>query len=518
MSPFIFATLLLLLGALWSFIHLRQATSSSPNHQKYGKKLPPSPPSLPIVGNLHLLGKLPHRSLQNLAKKYGPIMSMRLGYVPATVVSSPRAAELFLKTHDTVFASRPKVQASQYLSFGARGMAFSEYGPYWRNVRKFCTLELLSVTKIDSFAAMRREELELLVRSLKEEAAARGVVDISEKVAMVVENMTYRMLFGRSRDDRFDLKANVQETIRLAGAFNLADYVPFLGALDLQGLTRRLKATSKALDKILDIIIDEHVHEDNSGHPRHATDFLDVMLSLMNKSTNTHDELSYMIDPTSIKAIMLDMISGAIETSATAIDWTLSELVRNPEIMRQLQEELRSVIGVDEMVEEKDLAKLDYLDMVIKESLRLHPVAPLLVPRESMEDIVIDDYYIPKKSRIIVNSWAIGRDPKVWSDNAEEFIPERFIGSNIELRGQDFELTPFGSGRRGCPGVHLGLINIRSVVAHFVHCFDWELPNGMPASELDMTENFGLSAPRANHLLAIPRYRQVSETCEEVIL
>uniref|UniRef100_A0A5B7CBY6 Cytochrome P450 CYP736A12-like n=1 Tax=Davidia involucrata TaxID=16924 RepID=A0A5B7CBY6_DAVIN len=498
MSPFILATLLVL---LWSFVHLRR------NHKKHGRKLPPGPPTFPIIGNLHMLGKLPHRSLQKLAKKYGPIMSMRLGYVPTIIISSPQAAELFLKTHDTVFSSRPKGQVSEYLWYGTQGIGFSEYGPYWRNARKFCTLELLSVTKIDSLVAMRREELELSVRSLKEVAEAHEVVDVSDKVARLIENMTSRMLFGRSINDQFDLKAVVAEVIRLVGAFNLADYVPFLGPLDLQGLTRGLKATSKAMDKILETIIDEHVQESNGGHQKHAMDFVDVMLSLMNKSTNTHDQLSYMIDPTKIKAIILDMITGTVETAATAIDWTLVELIRHPKVMRKLQEELQSVMGVNGMIEETDLAKLDYLNMVIKESLRLHPVAPLLIPRESMEDITIDGYYIPKKSRIIVNSWAIGRDPNVWSDNVEEFIPERFIGSNIDLRGHDFQLLPFGAGRRGCPGQHLGLINIRSVVAHFMHCFDWELPNGMPPCELDMTESFGLSAPRANHLLAVPKYR-----------
>ncbi|KAA8544865.1 hypothetical protein F0562_019740 [Nyssa sinensis] len=200
-------------------------------------------------------------------------------------------------------------------------------------------------------------------------------------------------------------------------------------------------------------------------------DFVDVMLSLMKKSTNTHDGLSSIIDRTSIKAIILDMIVGTIDTSAAAIKWVLSKLLRHPRVMRQVQEELNSVVGMDRsIVEETDLAKLNYLDMVIKESLRLHLVAPLLIPHESMEDIVIGEYYIPKKSRIIVNCWALG------------------------------------SGRRGCPGMHLGLLNIRLVVAQLVHCFHWELPNGMSIAEMDMTEKFDLLSPRAKHLLAVPKY------------
>ena len=229
MSAFATAALLVLLGALYSFIHRRRTASVN------GPKLPPGPWALPIFGNLHMLGNLPHRNLSRLARKYGPIMSMRLGYVPTIVVSSPEAAELFLKTHDAVFASRPKIQASEYLCYGRKGMAFTEYGPYWRNARKLCTLELLTKVKIDSFAAMRKEELGVLVQSLKQMAAAREVVNISKKVGELIEDMTHRMLFGRCKDyQRADLKALVQETLILLGAFNIADFVPFLGALDLQ--------------------------------------------------------------------------------------------------------------------------------------------------------------------------------------------------------------------------------------------------------------------------------------------
>uniref|UniRef100_A0A2N9EEV6 Cytochrome P450 n=1 Tax=Fagus sylvatica TaxID=28930 RepID=A0A2N9EEV6_FAGSY len=226
MSPLTLAILLLLLGSIWTFIHILCSSSS--------RSRPPGPRALPIIGNLHMLGSLPHRALQTLAKKYGPIMSLRLGHVPTIVVSTPQAAELFLKTHDTIFASRPKLLASEYMSYGTKGMAFTEYGPYWRNVRKLCTLQLLSASKIESFAPMRKQELGSLVQSLKKAAARHEVVDLSAKVGQLMEETTCRMIFGRSKDDRFDLKPLIVEVLRLAGAFNLADYVPYLGILDLQ--------------------------------------------------------------------------------------------------------------------------------------------------------------------------------------------------------------------------------------------------------------------------------------------
>ncbi|PQQ08777.1 cytochrome P450 CYP736A12-like [Prunus yedoensis var. nudiflora] len=158
------------------------------------------------------------------------------------------------------------------------------------------------------------------------------------------------------------------------------------------------------------------------------------------------------------------------------------------------------------MVEESDLEKLDYLSMVVKETLRLHPVAPLLVPHAATEDCTVSGYHIPKKSRVIINAWAIGRDPSAWTD-AEEFIPERFEGSDVDVRGNHFQLIPFGSGQRRCPGIQLGLAVVQLMLAQLVHCFDWELPNNMLPEELDMSEAFGITMARAKRLIAIPSYR-----------
>ncbi|KAJ4825119.1 hypothetical protein Tsubulata_136952 [Turnera subulata] len=506
MLPSPLSTLFVLIGFLVSLIYLLRATLWRPNHRNSGPKLPPGPPALPIIGNLHMLGNLPHRALHHLAKRYGPIMSMRLGYVPVIVVSSPQAAELFLKTHDAIFASRPTVQSSLYMSYGTKAMGFTPYGPYWRSVRKFCTLHLLSASKNEYFAPMRREEIDLAVGSLRNAAAASEVVDVSAMLREVIGNMICKLLFGPSGSKETDAKPLIREALSLAGAFNISDYVPWLAPLDLQGLTRRMKAFSRAMDKVLNKIIDDH-ENDAQWQKGKQRDFIDVMLSLLKESTNSHNEQELKIDRTNMKAIIIDMLAGGFDTSATTIEWTMSELLRHPHIMKCVQEELQSVVGMNRVVTEADLPKLTYLEMVIKESFRLHPVAPLLVPHESMEDIMIDGFRIPKKSRIFVNSWAIGRDSNTWSDNAEEFCPERFKDKDIDVRGQDFRLIPFGSGRRGCPGMQLGLIFVRLILAQLLHCFNWELPNGMRPSDLDMEEVFGLSLPRANSLVALPTYR-----------
>ncbi|KAL1832716.1 hypothetical protein ACET3Z_002367 [Daucus carota] len=494
---------LVVAGASWLLIHVWRTLFSKTLNQK----APPGPPGLPVLGHLHMLGKLPHRNLYNLSQKYGPIMSLRLGSVPTVILSSPAAVELFFKTHDTVFASRPSTQAGDYLLYGTKGIGFAKYGAYWRSARKLCMVELLSAEKVKSMAGMRREDVRLFVESLRKAAAAREVVDITDKTVHLIEDMTCRMLFGKSRDERFDWSAIVHDMAEDLGTFNISDYIPYLGALNLQGLTKRFKVTSEAVDKILETILDDHEKNAGNGYKENERDFVDVILALKKNSAGTHEQLARNIDRSHIKAIVLNLLFGAIDASPTAIEWTMSELIRHPRVMKLLQEEINNVAKDCDFVEESHLSKLEYLDMVIKESLRLHPVSPIIAPHESTEDIVIDGYHIPKKSRVLVNIWALGRDPRFWSENVEEFVPERFKSSNIDLLGQSFQLLPFSSGRRVCPGKHWGLLTLKLVVAQLVHSFHWELPCGMSPEELPMDEFFGLSAPRANHLLAIPRIR-----------
>ncbi|XP_014520684.1 cytochrome P450 CYP736A12 [Vigna radiata var. radiata] len=490
------AILLLSLACLWLW-----------RRNSKGKKLPPGPRGLPILGSLHKLGPNPHRDLHQLAKEYGSVMYLRLGVVPTIVVSSPQAAELFLKTHDLVFASRPPHEAARYISWEQRNLSFGEYGSYWRNMRKMCTLELLSQTKINSFRSMREEELDLLIKDLREAAKDGAAVNLSAKVSTLSANMACRMVLGKKYMDK-DLdekgfKAVMQEGMHLSATPNMGDYIPYIGALDLQGLKKRMKVVGKIFDDFFEKIIDEHM-QSQKGEDK-TKDFVDVMLGFVGT-----EESEYRIERPNIKAILLDMLAGSMDTSATAIEWTLSELLKNPRVMKKVQMELESMVGMERKVKESDLEKLEYLDMVVKESLRLHPVAPLLIPHQSIEDCMVGDYFIPKKSRVIVNAWAIMRDPSAW-DEPEKFWPERFEGRNIDVRGREFELIPFGSGRRGCPGIQLGLTVIRHTVAQVVHCFDWKLPNNMLPSELDMADEFGLTMPRANPLRAVPSYRLSTE-------
>jgi len=207
------------------------------------------------------------------------------------------------------------------------------------------------------------------------------------------------------------------------------------------------------------MIIEEHEQTTNTDKTHHK-DFVDILLSIMHQTSDVEVEQNLIIDRTNIKAILLDMIVASIHTSATSIEWTLSKLLRYARVMKILQDEIQNEVGNKKMVEEKDLMKFNYLDMVVDETLRLYLVGPLLIPRECRESITIGGYFITEKTRLIVNAWAIDRDSNVWSKNADEFYPERFIDKKMNYQGHEFESIPFGSGRRHCPGIQLGLITV----------------------------------------------------------
>lgn len=198
-----------------------------------GSRHPPGPLGLPVVGSILMLGDLPHRALEKLAKKYGSIMHITLGLVPTTVISSAESAELFLKAHDLVFSSRRGGEAHNYVSYGGKGLVFAQYGPYWRNIRKLCTMHLLSNAKTEMFKPIRRQEVVHFVESVKTAADSRSEIDVTDMVTAVIEDMTYRLIFG-FKDDRSDLRSSIEEDVMLTGVCNITDDIPFLGALNLQ--------------------------------------------------------------------------------------------------------------------------------------------------------------------------------------------------------------------------------------------------------------------------------------------
>lgn len=197
------------------------------------------------------------------------------------------------------------------------------------------------------------------------------------------------------------------------------------------------------------------------------------------------------------------MFGAGGDTSSSTIDWAMAEMIMDPRIMKKAQAEVREVFKTKGRVDENYISELNYLKSVVKETLRLHPPLTLLLPRESGQACEINGYHIPIKTKVIVNVWAMGRDPNYWTE-PERFYPERFIDSTIDYKGSNFEYIPFGFGRRMCPGITFGLRNIDLTLAMLLYHFDWKLPSGTKSEELDMTEQFGMSVRRKNDLLLVP--------------
>ncbi|GLJ09021.1 hypothetical protein SUGI_0100100 [Cryptomeria japonica] len=471
-------------------------------------KLPPGPRPWPVVGNLHLLGNLPHQALAALAKKYGPIFFLRLGSVPTVVVSSPAMAKEFLKTHDLAFANRPVCAHGKDVCYNHQDVAYGLYGKYWRHLRKLCTVELLTAKRNESFRFVREEEVSAMVASIwKESERGTKFVDMKKRLSNLSQNIICRMFASRTySDDELNggqgFKEMVNEVFSVAGAFCVGDFVPFLDWLDFQGIHRRMRAVHKLLDGFAEKVIDEHIDgrvgKGNPNEEDRVQDMVDVLLDM----AETEGQI---ISRVHIKCIIIDMLSAGTETSSTLLEWAMSQLLRNPAMLARAQQEIESAVGRDRRVKENDVVKLDYLRCVVKETFRLHPPLPLLIPHESMEGCDVEGYFIPPKTRLFVNVWAMGRDENIWED-AQQFKPERFIGSNKDVKGQDFDLLPFGTGRRGCPGISSGLSTVELALAQLLHCFDWTVEG-----EVDLEEEFGLAIPRKYPLFACPSWRLTAE-------
>ncbi|KAL3527173.1 hypothetical protein ACH5RR_011829 [Cinchona calisaya] len=475
------------------------------------KPHPPGPKGLPLIGNMMMMDQLTHRGLAKLAKQYGGIFRLKMGYLNMVAVSSPEIARQVLQVHDNIFSNRPATVAIKYLTYDRADMAFAHYGPFWRQMRKLCVMKLFSRKRAESWDSVR-DEVDDMIKIVASNTGSS--VNIGELVFGLTRNIIYRAAFGSScLEGQDDFIRILQEFSKLFGAFNVADFIPWLTWVDPQGLNNRLAKARASLDGFIDTIIDDHMVKKknrNGSIEMDDSDMVDELLAFYSEEAkvNESEDLQNAIKLTkdNIKAIIMDVMFGGTETVASAIEWAMAELMKSPEDLKKVQQELNDVVGLDRKVEETDFDKLTYYKCCLKEVLRLHPPIPLLL-HETSDDAEVGGYYIPAKSRVMINAYAIGRDKDSWED-ADIFKPRRFLGDGMpDYKGSNFEFIPFGSGRRSCPGMQLGLYALEMAVAHLLHCFTWELPDGMKPSELDMDDLFGLTAPRASRLVAVPTPR-----------
>ncbi|KAM0055350.1 putative geraniol 8-hydroxylase [Helianthus debilis subsp. tardiflorus] len=402
------------------------------------KNLPPGPTRLPIIGNLHLLGDLPHQSLAKLAKIHGPIMSLKLGQNTTLVISSSTAAIEVLKKQDLAFANRYVPDAVTAYNHDQHSLSFLHVCTEWRTLRRVVTSNIFSNNSGKEF---------------------------KEVITNIMED---------------------------SGKTNLVDVFPVLKKIDPQGLKRRM---TRNFTKVLGIF-DQLIEERQRTGKLEQGDVLDVCLKMMQDNPNEFNH-------TNIKSLFLDLFVAGTDTTSISVEWAMAELLRNPHIMTKAKEELEKVIGKGTIVKEDDVSRLPYLSCIVKEVLRLHPPAPLLLPRKVIKEVQLSGYTIPAGTQVFVNAWAIGRDPTVWQDSLE-FKPQRFLESGLDVRGQDFDLIPFGAGRRICPGVPLATRMVPIMLGSLLNNFDWEIDTETKRDAFDMTEKHGTTISKAKPLCVIP--------------
>ncbi|XP_060180784.1 geraniol 8-hydroxylase-like isoform X1 [Lycium barbarum] len=487
----------LVLGSIFalSFLYTLAKLCSRGN-----KKLPPGPSPWPIIGNLHLLGAKPHISLANLAKLYGPIMSLKLGQITTVVISSSTIAKQVLKHQDQVFSGRFVPNALQAHNHYKFSVAWLPVCPQWRTLRRILNTKIFSSNRLDANQHLRSQKVKELLAYCEKCSQEGKALDVGQTAFKTNLNLLSNTLFSKDLADPFsDSKVELKDVIwgimAEVGKANLVDFFPILEKIDLQGIRRRTTILSGKLFKLFDGLINERLEEKRMFHGERS----DVLEAFLNISEENPEE----IDHNHIKSMFLDLFGAGTDTTTSTLEWAMTEILKQPRIMKKAQAELAEIIGKGKPIEEIDVSRLSYLQCIIKETLRMHPPVPLLLPRRVEQDVELCDYIIPKGSQVLVNVWAIGRDSTFWDDPLV-FKPERFWSSDLDMRGKDFELLSFGAGRRICPGLPLALRMVPVMLGSLLNSFNWKLEADIEPMELDMEEKFGITLAKAHPLRAIP--------------
>ncbi|PQQ20211.1 cytochrome P450 81E8-like isoform X1 [Prunus yedoensis var. nudiflora] len=476
MDDILFYTSLTLIFILFTFKFLVQ-----PSRRRY-KNLPPSPPSLPILGHLHLLRSPVHRTFHRLSQKYGAVFSLWFGSRRVVIVSSPSAVEECFTKNDIVLANRPRTLIGEHLGYNHTTLGASPYGDHWRNLRRIGATDIFSTARLQTFSEIRKDEVKHLLLKLSQNARdGFAKVELKSMFSELTFNIIMTMVAGKryygddvsvDEEEAKQFRQITRDAFSLGGAANPADFLPILNWVGSGGYEKKVKTLAKRTDVFLQGLIDEHRRKGKNG-----TTMIDHLLSLQESQPEYYNDQI-------IKGLVLVILFAGTDTSAVTLEWALSNLLNNPHVLKKARAELDAQLGQENLVDESDLSKLPYLQSIISETLRLCPAAPLLVPHFSSDDSTIGGFDVPRDTMVLVNAWALHRDPQLW-DDAESFMPER---------------------RRACPGVGLAQRVVGLTLGSLIQCFDWER---ISEEEIDMAEGEGLTMPKVVPLEAMCRARSV---------
>ncbi|KAF3967456.1 hypothetical protein CMV_008539 [Castanea mollissima] len=462
------------------------------------KHRPPSPHSLPILGHLHLIKKPLHRTLYHFSQKYGNIFSLRFGSQLVVIVSSPSAVEECFTKNDIILANRPRFLAIRHITYSHNTVAATSYGDHWRNLRRITALEIFSTNRLNMFLGIRRDEVKhLLCKLSRNSCQGFAKVELNSMFSELTFNIIMRMVAGKryyGEDVKDDEEARqfwgiMKEIARSRGPSNPKEFVPLLRWIDRRSCEKRLMKLANRADAFLQGLIDEKRSKEEKGNT-----MIDHLLSLQKSQPE------YYTDQI-IKGLIQGLLSAGTKTSAVTLEWAMSNLLNHSQVLNKARVELDNQIGQEKLISELDVSKLHYLQNIILETLRLYPAAPLLLPHMSSEDCTIGGYDVPRETMLLVNAWAIHRDPNIW-DDATSFKPERFESGKSDVN----KLMPFGLGRRACPGEGLAQRTVGLTLGSLIQCFEWER---ISKEKVDMVEGNGFTMPKAVALEAMCRARPI---------
>ncbi|KAI3756490.1 hypothetical protein L1987_56311 [Smallanthus sonchifolius] len=472
--------------------------------------LPPGPYGLPVVGYLPFLGSNLHEVFTDMAHKYGPIFSLQLGRKLHVVVNTMDLVKVVAHDMDQTFANRNPSVTALTITYGGSDIAFTDSKVHWRNLRKVLASQVMSNKNLKASESFRTHEVRRSVNKVYTKIGKK--VDIKEIAFNTEVNVVTSMLWGRSKSDDDEMESSYvgdgfreveSKVMQLLGAPNISDFFPVLSWFDLQKRERDMQKQLEYVDQIFNKIIEKRIKVNSSkinGEVKEdeKKDFLQILLELKDQKDSPAS-----FNMIQIKALLMDVVIAATDTTTTMSEWVMAAILNNPDVMRKVQDELTEVIGMNNIVEESHLHKLTYLDAVIKETFRLHTPLPHLVHRCPDKSCTVGGYTVPKGTIVLMNVWAIHRDPNIWTKPLE-FRPERFLNGKWDYNGNNMKFLPFGSGRRICPGIPLAEKMLMYIIASLLHSFDWSLPKD---EEFDVSDEFGFVTKKKKALVAIPSQR-----------
>uniref|UniRef100_A0ACD5XA59 Uncharacterized protein n=1 Tax=Avena sativa TaxID=4498 RepID=A0ACD5XA59_AVESA len=462
--------------------------------------LPPGPALCwPLVGNLPemMLNKPAFRWIHLMMKEMGTdIAGIRLGGVLVVPITCPKIAREVLKKQDANFASRPLTFASSTFSGGYKNAVLSPYGDQWRKMRRVLTSEIICPSRHRWLHDQRAQEADNLTSYVYTLATApSSAVDVRHVARHYCGNVIRRLVFGRRYfgEPQPDGGPGVMEvehmdavftSLGLLYAFCVSDYLPWLHGLDLDGHEKIVKEANATVNRLHDMVIDERWQQWKSGHRGELEDFLDVLITLKDA------EGSPLLTIEEVKAQSQDIIFAAVDNPSNAVEWALAEMTNLPEVMRKAVEEIDRVVGRERLVQESDIPHLRYAKACLRETFRLHPVAPFNVPHVALADTNVAGYRVPEGSHVILSRMGLGRNPAIW-DEPLRFKPERHINmeadNDVALTENDLRFISFSTGRRGCVAASLGTSMCVMLFGRLLQGFTWSNPAGVAA--IDLTES-----------------------------